>query len=117
MDVKSILRKYELFFSENYTVNQIINAIHVYCLKGEEIPKVCHLEKVLNPAKAEITTAEYVNAQKAQERNNFPQYSAEAMLIRDYEAQQSSKYGEEKRPELIENKKVLEIVSDCVKRV
>lgn len=88
VDLEVILQKYKIYFEKDFSVEQVIAAIHRHCERSTEIPIVADLMAILAPEEKKITQAEYVNAQKAQERNNFPMYSAEAVLIRDYEKQQ-----------------------------
>ena len=56
------------------------------------------IEAILNPPSPKITTAEYVNAKKWQELNGYSAYTPEAILIRDYDAQQAEDRTQEGAP-------------------
>ena len=47
------------------------------------------VQKILTPEIPKITSAEYVNAKKWQEVNGYSAYTPEAILIKEYEAQQA----------------------------
>jgi|AKVG01.1.fsa_nt_gi hypothetical protein len=90
VNIETTMEKYRLYFDKLYTVDQIINAIHEHCGKKSKIPKVCDLEPILNPQPAVVTESQYIEAQKAQEKNGYPAYSPEAMTIQEYKRQKDA---------------------------
>lgn len=55
--------------------------------KSTEMFKPAHVTEILDPESKKITQAEYIAALDWQKRNGYPAYSAEAVLIREYEKQ------------------------------
>ena len=80
-----IFKKYKMFFEDKYSIDQIIFAMHRHCEQSPDFPKVCHIEAILNPKPPRVTEAQYVQAQRWQERNGFPMVSDAQMTIERYE--------------------------------
>lgn len=93
VDLNAILEKYKLYLQGKFTVEQVIYSLHVHCERKRIIPKVPDLLDILDPVKPKITQSEYISALDYQKRNNYPIYSAEAILIREYTAQQDEDRG------------------------
>ena len=89
LDMKAILRGWQALLSDKYTVEQVIYALGVYCLERDDFPSPANINKILNPDKPKITNSQYVAAQDYQKRNNYPQFSQQRDLIKEYEAQES----------------------------
>ena len=99
-----------------YEVSQILSALDSYTDENSDIPTPSDIIKILSPAKEEISKVDFLHAKEQQRLAGYPSHSYHAHLIRDYEAQQASKYTEEKRPELIESQKVIEIIQGAVNK-
>jgi hypothetical protein len=90
MDMKLVLKGWEALLADKYTVNQVIFALKEYALKKDDFPSPANINLILNPKKPKITQAEYIAAQKYQERNNYPQFSQQRDIIKEYEKQEGS---------------------------
>jgi len=101
-------------FAKRFSVDQIIYAMHAYTDKHDDFPTPSNLVSILEPEKPKITQAEFIAAQKRQERNNdWSQYTPEAILIKDYHKQ-----NDEKREVYeITCNKIKSLVGNTIKRI
>lgn len=108
-----IFTKYRIYFEQEFTVEQIVFAIHEHCKRSIAIPRVSDLMAILKPEPPKVTEAQYIEACKWQERNGYPAFS-DAKDIKDrYEAQKAE--GQEKFD--IQCDKVKEIAANTLKRI
>lgn len=77
-----------MYFEGKFTVNQIINALHIHCERNSVIPKVSHINDILNPAKPKITQSEFIHAKEQWKLEGYPSYSYYAGIVKDYEKQE-----------------------------
>jgi len=113
MDPKLVMQGWEIKFAHRYTVDQLLFALDKYSDLNSDFPAPSDIVKVLNPEKPKITEAQFVAAQKWQERNGFSEYTDAADTIKKYKEQT------EEKQEIfaIECKEIQEIVSGCVKKI
>ncbi len=114
VDMKVILKKYALFFEGKYTVDQIIRAIHTHCLQSNVIPKVSHLEQILNPETPRISSTEFIHAKDQWAKEGYPEFSYYAGIVKQYEKENSE---ERTKARPIEDSEVLAIVQNSIKRI
>ena len=113
MDKKIVMRGWELKLAGRFTVDQIIHALDVYTDHNDDFPTPADIIKILNPEKPRITEAQFVQACKEQERNNFPKFSPAYMVIQEYHRQEYKKQDDH----AIKCDKLLEIAKASVKPV
>lgn len=89
-DKMSVVELYSKTFSGKYTANQVVQAIKAW--GGDKLPLPHEIENFINPAPTKITEAQFIQAQKDHERNNFDPFGKAAETIQLYHAQQADPY-------------------------
>ena len=110
VDLKAVLAYFKFKLETRFTAEQVIYALAQYTDHHNDIPAPADVINILAPEPKKITQAEYIAAQKYQERNNYPQFSQQRDVIRDYESQES----EAREPV---SGFLLETVKNSVKRI
>jgi hypothetical protein len=87
LDLEDRIMGFKFVLMGKFTMDQVLSAFKIWMSRSTEMIKPAYVNNILDPIPKKITTAEYVNAKKFQEKNNNPHYSPESILIRDYEAQ------------------------------
>lgn len=82
-----------------FSAEQVLWAIDQYTDRNDDIPTPADINNILDPEKERITEAEFIAAQKWQENNGFPRFSAAWQTIQDYGKQQSEARESFKMPE------------------
>lgn len=113
INIKSVFLYFQLKFEHRHSVEELIYAIGKYTDRKNDIPAPADIFEILNPTPPRITEAEFVEAQKWQERNGFPAFSSAKMLIEDYRAQQE----EQRESFRLENKTLQQLAASSVKRI
>lgn len=111
--LKDTLAYFRLKLEQRFTADQVIAALGVYTDTHNDIPAPSDLIAILAPPPKRITEAEFVAAQKWQERNGFPVYSEALDIINDYHAQEN----EARKPAPITDPKILAVVQNTFKRI
>jgi len=112
--LKATLDYFILKLEKKYTVDQVLFALDKYTDKKNDIPAPSDINNILNPEKPKITTAQYISAQKWQERNqDWSGYTSEAILIREYKSQEDEK----QLDHAIECDEIKQICSDSIQRI
>ena len=104
---------YQFKLEKRFTAAQVLYAIEKYTDLKNDVPAAADIIAILEPAPPRITQAEFIAAQKGQERNGYPQFSSDAYLIRDYQTQQT----EQRSAFKIENDKIKALVNNSVKKI
>lgn len=104
---------YELKLQSRYTAEQILYAVDKYTDTKNDIPAPSDIINILNPTEPKITEAQYVNACKEQERNSFPAFSAESVIIDNYRKQNSDEQAEFK----IQNEEIAGIIRKSITKM
>lgn len=113
-DAKLIMRGWQAMLSDKYNADQICYALKKYALEyGDDFPSPKNLNDILNPPKPKVTESQFIAAQKAQERNGYPQFSPEAYTIREYHQQNA----QEEKTYVQECDKIAEITKSAIRRV
>lgn len=114
LDVKLLMRGWEMVLADKWNGPQICYALKEYAIKGgDDFPSPKNLADILVPTEPKITEAQYVQACKAQERNNFPIFSEDLDIIHAYRKQ-----NDEVRENFhIENDKIAALVSGSYNRM
>ena len=87
--VKDAFAYFKMKLEKRFTVEQVINAIDIWTDKSREVPVPADIIAILQPEPKQITQAEFIHAQKVLDRAGYyNSYSPEAILIREYKAQQ-----------------------------
>ena len=89
LDLADRIIGWKFLLEEDFTMEQVLGAMKQFMKANTDMVLPAHVNNILAPEQPKITAGEYYQAQKWQERNNYPSYSLEAVLIRGYEAQQS----------------------------
>lgn len=113
-DAKLVMQGWEAILSKKYSADQICYALEKYALEGgDDFPSPKNLNDILNPPEPRITEAEYVAAQKYQERNNWPMMSDAQDTIDKYRKQNNEKQKQHK----IECKKIQNLITQSAKMI
>lgn len=114
LDPALVMQGWEAFLSDEFTADQICYALKKYALDvGDDFPTPKNLKAILCPEKPRITEAEFVAAQKWQERNGYPIFSEAKDVIDAYRAQEHEQRNQYK----VECDKVRRIALESVKRI
>jgi len=105
-DPKVTMQAWEYKLAGRFSIEQIIYALDKYTDKHEDFPTPKNIIEILNPEAPRISEAEFVAAQKWQERNAFPVFSDAKDVIDKYNEQEHKKRGDFN----IECKKLKELV-------
>ncbi len=114
LNAKLIMQGWEIKFSERFTVEQLLYALDKYTDKHDDFPSPANLIEILQPEEPTVTEAQFIAAQKWQERNHdWSQYTEASETIAAYRKQ-----NDEKRAEYsIVCEKVRQIANASVKRI
>lgn len=91
MDPKLVMQGWEIKFAGRFTVDQLLFALDVYTDKHDDFPSPNNLIAILEPEEPRVTEAQFIEAQKWQERNGFPMFSDAKDTIERYKAQDREK--------------------------
>lgn len=94
--VKDTYAYYRAKLERRFTVSQVLYALDVYTDKQNDIPAPADVIQILDPPKPRITEAQFIEAQKWQERNGYPMFSDAKTLIEKYRKQEAEKQDEHK---------------------
>lgn len=97
-----------------YTASSVLKALSDYSDKKNDMPAPADLIAIMNPEKPRISQAEFIHAKKQWELEGYPSYSYYAMIVKDYENENHEERVEHGK---IEDKRLLEIVQNSVKRI
>ena len=104
---------FQFKLESKYSVEQVIYALDSYTDTKNDIPNPADIISILSPVKPRIRESEYIQACKTQERNGFPMYSYESVLIKEYKEQTS----QDQEDFYIEDEKVKKLAIDSIKRI
>ncbi len=113
VNIADVYAYFEMKFQGRYSVDQIIYALGIYTDRKSDIPTPADIFNILNPPAPRISEAAFVEAQKYQERNNWPIMSDAQDVIDAYRKQERGERGHFD----IENKRLLEIAGKAVNRI
>ena len=111
--LKDTFAYYQLKLENKFTAKQVIYALDKYTDFKADIPTPADIILILTPVAPKVTEAQHVAAQKAQERNGYPQFSIEAYTIREYQMQNA----DHNKTLSIENQKIRELAGGSIKRI
>lgn len=78
---------WRFILESKFTMEQVIYGLKLFLERQTNMPVPADINNILDPPPVLISDAEYVAAQKWQERNNFPMMSDAKDTIEDYLAQ------------------------------
>ena len=113
LDLADRVHGWRLVHDGDYTMDQILYGIKKHMKHNIDMVVPAHVTEILSPETPRITEAEFVAAQKYQERNNWPMMSDAQDIIDKYRKQNDEKRQEHK----IECANIQQIVSQSVKRL
>lgn len=87
INAKVVMRAWQRKFIQRFTVDQIIYAIDKYSDTRDDFPSPANIINILEPQEPLITEAQYVEAQKWQQRNGYPIFSDAKDIIEKYKKQ------------------------------
>lgn len=87
-DAKLALEAWEAKLSHRFTADAVLYALDVYTDKKDDFPFPSSIISILEPEPPRITTAQYIQAQRDQERNGYPIFSDAKEIIDAYENQE-----------------------------
>jgi hypothetical protein len=109
-----IMSAWEAVLSPYYNAEQICYALIKYAKEvGDDFPSPKNIDQILNPKPPRITEAQYIEAQKWQERNGYPMFSEAKDTIDAYLKQQQ----EEQEKFKTENEHLLKLAGSSVKKI
>lgn len=91
MDEKIIMQGWEIKLSKRFTIEQIIFAVDKYTDRNDDFPTPSDIINILDPEPAEISRAEYIEAKKWLERNNYNEFSEQHEIVKNFEKQERRK--------------------------
>lgn len=94
IELKNIFSYYDLKLNGRFSARQVINALNAYTDKHNDMPAPADIINIIDPV---ITEAQYVSAQKWQERNGYPIFSDAKDIIEKYEKQNNPCQAENER--------------------
>jgi len=92
LDLKDRVLGWKFVLEEDYTVTQVLSAIKQHMKTSPVMPVPADIGAILSPPEPKITEAQFVEAQKWQERNGWPFLSEAAQTIEKYKKQRSEDY-------------------------
>jgi len=113
LDMKIVLRGWEMVMADNYTGKQVVDALQVYIKRNSDFPAPADLIKIIDPPKRKITFQEYYHACEQHKLEGYPQFGYYKQIMNEYT-------GEEEAPKetfKIENNSVRELLSNSIKRI
>lgn len=114
MDPKLVMQGWEIKFAGRFTVDQLLFALDAYTDKNDDFPSPNNLIEILEPEPPRISEAQFVQAQKWQERNqNWSEYTDAYDTIQRYKAQEREK----RESYEIRCEKIKAIAQGSVKRI
>lgn len=87
LELEDRLAGWKFVLEEDYSVEQILWALKRFMKLSPNMPVPADMVKILNPAPPRVTEAQYIQAQKWQERNGYPMFSDAKDIISTYEKQ------------------------------
>ena len=87
LEIQDRLDFWKFVLESKYTVKQVLHGLKIFLERDKNMPVPADINNILDPPPVLISDAEYVAAQKWQERNNFPMMSDAKDTIEDYLAQ------------------------------
>lgn len=113
MDAKILMQGWEGKFANRYTVEQLLFALDQYTDKKSDFPSPADIISILEPEEPKISDAQFVSAQRWQERNNnYSEFTDAYALIKRYKEQKKEERGHFE----VTNEKILRIASSSVRR-
>jgi len=114
LDLDIRLSGWRFVLEEDYSVEQVLYGLKQYMKTNKNMPVPADINNILNPEPPKITTAQYVSAQKWQERNqDWSEFTDAAETIVNYNKQEN----EAQDNFQIECTKIAQIVKNSVKRI
>lgn len=114
MNAKLVMQRWEIKFAGRFTIEQLLFALDRYTDKHDDFPSPSNIIEILEPEEPRVTTAEFIAAQKWQERNqNWSEFTDAHDTIKRYQRQKN----EEKENYKITNEKILSLAASSVKRI
>lgn len=113
LDLEDRVAGWKFVLEEDYTMELVLYGLKKFLKKSDDMPVPSNIDNILNPEEPKVTQAAYIQACKDQERNGFKAFSAESMIITDYEKQNS----DEKTEHDFECDKMKELCGNSMKRI
>lgn len=114
MNAKLIMQGWQIKFAGRFSIEQLLYALDKYTDRHDDFPSPSNLIDILEPEEPRVTEAQFIAAQKWQDRNNdWSQYTDAAETISRYRRQ-----NDEKREVFqITCEKVKQLAASSVKRI
>jgi len=115
IDVKPTLQAWEYLMASQFTAEQVVSAMELYMRQSSDMPAPSDIIALMTPPPpAKITQAEFIHAKEQWKLDGYPPYGQHRMIVKQFEAEQAA----ERDPVApIEDKRILEIVQNSVKRI
>lgn len=91
LDLDDRLACWQFVLGKRYTMPQVLAALEKFLLTNPTMPVPSDIHAIIDPPKPRITEAQYVAAQRWQERNDYPVFSDARDVIEAYHKQESDK--------------------------
>jgi len=88
LDLEDRIEGWKFILEDEYSIEQVLWALKKFLKNNPTMPVPADMIAILNPPKPRITEAQYVQAQKWQERNGYPVFSEAKDIIEAYNAQE-----------------------------
>lgn len=103
INLKAMLKGWEMILAEKYNAEQICFALRKYMERYSDIPAPADIIRMLEPEEPQITYAEYKHAIEQHAKEGYPMFGYYGGIIDQYEGQQLRK----RESYLLERDKVL----------
>ena len=88
VELQPLFAYFKLKLESRFSVDQVIYALNKYTDSKNDIPAPADIINILNPPKPRISEAQFVEAQKWQEKNGWPMFSDAQETIDLYRQQE-----------------------------
>lgn len=113
LDLKDRVYGWKFILEDEFTVEQVLYGLKKFLKRKTVMPVPADIYNILNPDEPRVTEAQFVAAQKWQERNGYPVFSDALDVIDKYNKQENSKRDNFK----IRSDQIKQIVSNNIKKI
>jgi len=80
---------YRLKLEGRFPMVLVLNALHIYTDRHDDLPNPANLIEIMAPAPKKITTAEFIHAKEQHKLEGYPAHGYYGTLISNYERQEA----------------------------
>lgn len=114
VSVKDTFAFFSFKLEGRFPMSSILYAINLHTDRKDTIPTPADIITIIEPAKAQITQADFIHAKKQWELEGYPSYSYYAMIVKDYEKQSETA---RIAPSKVEDPRIAGIIQNAAKAI